>query len=61
MGGEQLAESNRKAREQYERLKKQAEEEINQQLKSRKEQGIPEDGDAVRPQDLEILEADYTK
>lgn len=56
-----LAESQRKAKEQYERLKKQADEEIAVALKSRKEQGIPDDGDAVRPQDLEILENDFTR
>lgn len=61
MGGVELAESQRKAKEQYERLKKQADEEIQAALKSRKEQGIPDDGDAVRPEDLSILENDFSR
>lgn len=45
-----------KATEIYAKLKKEADEEIEQELEKRREAGVARDGDALTPEDLKKLE-----
>lgn len=56
MPPERKAELEQKAKETYERLKKEAEEEIEAILRKRAEAGIANDGDAVTERDLEEIQ-----